>query len=336
MGNSNIKLDNNHIIFYYEPNCVFCNKAKKLLSTFITNGAVIVKSSNDAPKEVTGFPYFINPSNGNNYIGLPPSSTELFKQLNIDQRLRGGVVDRKGNTVDPDNETSIAVDQLVRHIASTDSYNTMIEKENITNHLSHNLSTTKYINTMNTITLSLCNTAMACYWAEKELNDSLATYYIFRSSKTLENAELVEKEFGMSIVSFEKLYNHRWYQVRYVKGQITAPGYIERTQFRAFVAASQYFVLISEECINKAVKNIDTILAKSIKAMKIYYRQRVRLKDYMKHNFLHGFERKYNEEWNKMIWLADRITKHADDADKERFDEEKHTFLTNMDSLTGN
>jgi glutaredoxin len=71
----------NNIYLYTTNNCTFCEQAISLLQTEIDKGIVVVKNASDAPSTVSGFPYFLNPSNNKSMMGLPSSSQILFSEL---------------------------------------------------------------------------------------------------------------------------------------------------------------------------------------------------------------------------------------------------------------
>jgi hypothetical protein len=71
------------INFYYMQGCHYCDKAKDMLIKEINTGDIIVKSSKEAPENVTGFPFFVNTLTGKSQAGLPSSKDELYKTLDI-------------------------------------------------------------------------------------------------------------------------------------------------------------------------------------------------------------------------------------------------------------
>ena len=57
--------------------CGFCQKAKELLKNEIKNGKIQIKDSSEA-KGVSGFPHFLNTSNGLSHTGCPSNTSELY------------------------------------------------------------------------------------------------------------------------------------------------------------------------------------------------------------------------------------------------------------------
>ena len=67
------------IIFYKMPGCGWCDKAENLLSSQISSGEIIVKSYKEAPRDASGFPYFMY---GNkSFAGCPQSPEHLYEKL---------------------------------------------------------------------------------------------------------------------------------------------------------------------------------------------------------------------------------------------------------------
>jgi len=66
--------------------CGFCEKAKELLKNELKNGKIQIKDSSEA-KGVSGFPHFLNTSNGLTHTGCPSSTSELYKKLNHHQNI---------------------------------------------------------------------------------------------------------------------------------------------------------------------------------------------------------------------------------------------------------
>ncbi len=62
-------------------NCGYCVKAKNLFQKEITAGEIIELPASQAPKNVTGFPYFSNPSNGLSHTGYPGDKQTLYNKL---------------------------------------------------------------------------------------------------------------------------------------------------------------------------------------------------------------------------------------------------------------
>lgn len=69
------------ILFYSMPTCGYCKKAMQLLSNELASKEIVLKSSQEAPKGVSGFPYFVNSSNGKTHTGLPSSKMDLYAKL---------------------------------------------------------------------------------------------------------------------------------------------------------------------------------------------------------------------------------------------------------------
>lgn len=61
--------------------CGFCEKAKKILKNEIKNGNIEIKDSSEA-KGVSGFPHFLNTSNGLTHTGCPSNISDLYSKLN--------------------------------------------------------------------------------------------------------------------------------------------------------------------------------------------------------------------------------------------------------------
>lgn len=72
------------INFYYMTGCYYCDKAKEMLSKELASGEINLKSSNDAPSGVKGFPYFENPQTGASQSGLPQTKDQLYEKLGVE------------------------------------------------------------------------------------------------------------------------------------------------------------------------------------------------------------------------------------------------------------
>ena len=67
------------IVLYSMDGCGFCVKAEKMFGTAINSGWIVVKSSQEAPEGIRGFPTF--EYKGKTVSGLPSSEDELFQKL---------------------------------------------------------------------------------------------------------------------------------------------------------------------------------------------------------------------------------------------------------------
>ena len=71
------------ILFYSMPTCGYCKRAMQLLSNELASKEIVLKSSQEAPKGVSGFPYFVNSVNNKTHTGLPSSKMELYSKLGV-------------------------------------------------------------------------------------------------------------------------------------------------------------------------------------------------------------------------------------------------------------
>jgi hypothetical protein len=73
--------DEADILFFYMPGCPYCSNSAQLLKNGIDSKKINVHPYNLAPKEATGFPFFLNIKNGKSYTGMPKSEELLYKEL---------------------------------------------------------------------------------------------------------------------------------------------------------------------------------------------------------------------------------------------------------------
>ena len=69
------------IFFSMGNSCGYCVKAENLLKKHIHCGKIIKKPHTDANGKFSGFPAFLNTSNGKTHTGLPSSAESLFEKL---------------------------------------------------------------------------------------------------------------------------------------------------------------------------------------------------------------------------------------------------------------
>ena len=76
------------VVFFKLNNCGFCTRALQLLQDEIANGRIKVVDHTLAPKEATGFPFFMNVRNGKTHSGLPQSAAQLYEKLGVSENFR--------------------------------------------------------------------------------------------------------------------------------------------------------------------------------------------------------------------------------------------------------
>jgi hypothetical protein len=57
--------------------------AKELFSDEIKSGRIIMESSSKAPRDINGFPYFLNIKNGLSHTGYPKDKKTLYDKLKV-------------------------------------------------------------------------------------------------------------------------------------------------------------------------------------------------------------------------------------------------------------
>jgi len=80
---------NPKIIFFVMKGCHYCKKSLELLDTEISAGNIELVDSSMAPKEATGFPFFMNMENGKTTSGLPMSVSDLYEKLEYEGKVEG-------------------------------------------------------------------------------------------------------------------------------------------------------------------------------------------------------------------------------------------------------
>ncbi len=79
---------NADIVFFKLNRCGFCTRALDLLKNEIASGKIKVAEHTLAPKEATGFPFFMNTKNGKTVSGLPQSVSDLYEKLGYVENFR--------------------------------------------------------------------------------------------------------------------------------------------------------------------------------------------------------------------------------------------------------
>ncbi len=71
------------IVLFEMDGCHFCVKAKNLFKDEIASGFITIKPASQAPKGVSGFPFFMNLANGMTHTGFPGDKLTLYTKLQV-------------------------------------------------------------------------------------------------------------------------------------------------------------------------------------------------------------------------------------------------------------
>lgn len=81
------------ILFYSMDGCGYCSMSKELLKDEIKNKKITVLSHLKAPKNVSGFPHFVNGSKS--FTGFPQTKENLYRQLSFSGGARKRKIKKK-------------------------------------------------------------------------------------------------------------------------------------------------------------------------------------------------------------------------------------------------